>query len=95
MTRGKTTRLPAFYDKDSSKVIDVTGAGNAFLGGYVSGWLSSRGNVEEAMCYGHVAASFALEQIGLPKFQRGNGGEVLWNGESAIQRLDEYKRRVR
>lgn len=96
MSCGKaTTRLPAFYRKDSPSVVDVTGAGNAFLGGYIAGWLSSRGDVKEAMCCGHVASSFALEQIGLPTFQRGDEGVVAWNGESAIKRLEEYKRRVR
>jgi sugar/nucleoside kinase (ribokinase family) len=96
MVRGRaTSRLPAFYEKGSPKVVDVTGAGNAFLGGYIAGWLNSRGNMEEAMSHGHVAASFALEQIGLPNFIRGDKSEALWNGESAMGRLEEYKRRVR
>jgi hypothetical protein len=57
--------------------------------------LNSRGDMDEAMSCGHVAASFTLEQIGLPVFKRKNESEVLWNGESAIGRLEEYKRRVR
>jgi sugar/nucleoside kinase (ribokinase family) len=96
MVRGRiTSRLPAFYEKGSAKVVDVTGAGNAFLGGYIAGWLNSRGDMDEAMSCGHVAASFTLEQIGLPGFKRKNESEVLWNGESAIGRLEEYKRRAR
>ena len=96
MVRGRaTSRSPAFYEKDSPKVVDVTGAGNAFLGGYIAGWLNSKGDMEEAMSHGHVAASFALEQIGLPDFKRGNESEALWNGESAMGRLEDYKRRVR
>jgi sugar/nucleoside kinase (ribokinase family) len=96
MARGKATiRLPAFYEKDSPRVVDVTGGGNTFLGGYVAGWLGSKGDMEEAMCCGHVAASFAIEQIGLPRCEKADGGEVTWNGKGAIQRLDEYKRRLR
>ncbi|CAI6339761.1 unnamed protein product [Periconia digitata] len=58
--------LPSYYEQGSSKVIDPTGAGNTFLGGYIAGWQHT-GDICEAMKFGHVAASFAVEQIGLPK----------------------------
>lgn len=60
-----TVHVPAFHAKGSGKVVDATGAGNAFLGGYIAGWLREW-SVKEALCYGAVASSFAIEQLGLP-----------------------------
>ncbi|KAJ4402079.1 hypothetical protein N0V91_007440 [Didymella pomorum] len=60
-----TVRVPAFHEEGSKKVVDPTGAGNAFLGGYVAGWLWEK-DVRQALCYGAVASSCAIEQIGLP-----------------------------
>ncbi|KAI4266467.1 MAG: hypothetical protein L6R35_006944, partial [Caloplaca aegaea] len=68
------TWCPAFYQstmRDTGviqphpKVIDPTGAGNAFLGGYAIA-LQETPDFVKAARYGTVAASFALEQIGLP-----------------------------
>lgn len=95
--------LPAYYEAvdaeaqkagASPKVIDPTGAGNAFLGGYAIGFLQT-GSAVEAACYGTVAASFALEQIGIPALSRSSSGEELWNDVSVSSRLREYKLRVR
>jgi cytidine kinase len=46
-------------------VRDPVGAGNAFCGGLLAGWVETT-DVVEAGLRGAVAASFALEQIGLP-----------------------------
>ena len=78
-------RVPAYYAPGAEQVVDPTGAGNAFLGGYVVGLLRE-GEVREALCYGAVAASFALEQIGLP------GSEVV--GIGGWERLGEFRGRV-
>jgi sugar/nucleoside kinase (ribokinase family) len=45
--------------------IDPTGAGNAFCGGFLAGW-GQTGNLRQAGLYGAVAASFLVEQVGLP-----------------------------
>lgn len=89
--------LPPFYTADmaeehASKVVDPTGAGNAFLGGYAIGYLQRRGNILEAACYGSVAASFALEQVGMPEKSNGRD-EELWNGVSVGRRLHQYMAR--
>ncbi|KAF2637421.1 pfkB family kinase [Massarina eburnea CBS 473.64] len=90
----RPTWLPSYYDGGSPRVVDPTGAGNTFLGGYIAGWQRS-GNICEAMKYGHVAASFALEQIGLPDpVVDKRGGRVLWHGVSVFDRLREYKKRL-
>ena len=88
----KARWLPAFYDSSSSKVVDPTGAGNTFLGGFLAGWHCTH-DVEEASMWGNVAASLALEQIGLPS-RRTEGGQEFWNGASVLDRLQEYKARL-
>lgn len=85
--------LPAYYEKGSSNVVDPTGAGNSFLGGYMAGWQAT-GSINEAVSYGHVAASFALEQIGLPKLTK-EGDKERWNGVDVYDRLKEYKARLK
>ena len=96
--------LPPFYkhlteegvnDQDGpqeSKVIDPTGAGNAFLGAFTIGLLKT-GNPMEAACYGNVGASFALEQTGLPNLDISDTGVELWNGVEVESRLRTYRLR--
>ncbi|CAI7646826.1 unnamed protein product [Penicillium glandicola] len=88
--------VPPFYKTDmggdqADKVVDPTGAENAFLGGYAVGYLQ-RGNIVEAACYGSVAASFAIEQVGMPE-KSNEGDEELWNGASVVRRLHQYRAR--
>jgi sugar/nucleoside kinase (ribokinase family) len=58
---GETWHIPAV----NVSVVDPTGAGNAFCGGFLAGWAQFR-DLRLAGLYGAVAASFMLEQIGLP-----------------------------
>jgi sugar/nucleoside kinase (ribokinase family) len=46
------------------EIIDQTGAGNTYCGGFLVGWLRS-GDLRTAAYYGAVAASFALEAVGV------------------------------
>ena len=46
-------------------VVQPVGAGNAYCGGFLTGWVET-GNLTEAGLRGAVAASFLLEQVGLP-----------------------------
>lgn len=46
------------------EIIDQTGAGNTYCGGFLAGWLQT-GSLKTAGAYGAVAASFALETIGV------------------------------
>lgn len=45
------------------EVIDQTGAGNSYCGGFVVGWRREN-DIAAAGCYGAAAASFTLEHIG-------------------------------
>ncbi len=47
-------------------VVDQTGAGNAYCGGFLVGWVKTR-DLRMAACYAGVAASFSLEVIGVPQ----------------------------
>ncbi|KAJ4013883.1 hypothetical protein NW752_005595 [Fusarium irregulare] len=84
--------VPA-YHTDSTKVIDPTGGGNTFLGGL--GVALARGeSLEEAVAWGAVAASFAIEQVGVPTLGRDAEGCETWNGQNVEARLTEFRERL-
>jgi sugar/nucleoside kinase (ribokinase family) len=58
---GETWDVPAL----PTSLVDPTGAGNAFCGGFLAGWVQ-HGDLRLAGLYGAVAASFLVEQVGLP-----------------------------
>ena len=82
------------------KVVDPTGGGNAFLGGFCVGLLTEphpEGLTEfEVGCiYGSVAASFAIEQVGMPKLSYTESDDKeLWNGERVGDRMSEFQNRL-
>ncbi|WVR08771.1 hypothetical protein IAU60_005829 [Kwoniella sp. DSM 27419] len=83
---------PAFFQRGSDRVKDVTGAGNSFLGGYVAG-LSLTNDPYEASLYATVSASFTVEQFGIPSLDSQESGE-RWNGETPHDRLEDLRRRA-
>ncbi|OOQ82512.1 pfkB family kinase [Penicillium brasilianum] len=94
--KGLSTWLDPFYttkpgEMPNAKIVDPTGAGNAFLGSYAVGCLKT-GSVVKAACYGSVGASFALEQVGVPLLSV-QGNEESWNGVKVLSRLEEYMAR--
>ncbi len=60
-TASKTHHIPAI----KVPVIDETGAGNSYNGGFLVGYIQSNGNPLTAGQYGSVSATFALAQLGL------------------------------
>lgn len=93
LTQTRQVWLPAYWEgelEDHERVVDSTGGGNTFLGALAVGLVSSSGDVVSAAAKGNVAASFAVEQIGLPVLH----GSELWNGESAEGRLQRYTDRL-
>ena len=98
--------IPAFYSsriaEENPKVVDVTGGGNAFLGAYclvLAESLNALGHIPDhyslhgkAVLIGNVAASFIVEQVGMPKLDVGRPYEYSeqWNGESVAQRVSKY-----
>jgi sugar/nucleoside kinase (ribokinase family) len=77
---GRWARIPAV----PVAVVDPVGAGNAYGGGCLTGWVET-GDVAEAGIRGAVAASFLLEQYGVPE-------EV--EEEKAGEREEEVRRRT-
>ena len=78
----------ALYHK--GKIVDITGAGNAFLGGLVAGHDETYDWIE-ALNYGTIAASFTIEQCGPPNLQKQDDGEERWNADDPRARLTKYK----
>eukprot|EP00898_Chlorokybus_atmophyticus_P008782 jgi/Chlat1/8905/Chrsp92S08219 len=67
-----TWGVPA-YEVD--QVVDVTGCGNAFCGGFLDGYVRTR-DVLAAAVQGVVAASFVAECVGLPVLKKISRREV-------------------
>lgn len=87
--------IPAYWTKDDAaeKVVDPTGGGNTFLGGLAAA-LARGKSMEEAACWGSVAASFAIEQVGVPQLGRDEDGEETWNGAKVLDRLRKLQDRI-
>lgn len=82
---GQPARIPALL----VPVVDRVGAGNAYCGGFLTGWVET-GDVVEAGLRGAVAASFLLEQVGLPAVTPGWRDGALQRRaalRNAVQRL--------
>jgi sugar/nucleoside kinase (ribokinase family) len=48
------------------RVVDVTGGGNGFCGGFLAGWLLKPGDLEHAARAGAASAALCIGQYGLP-----------------------------
>jgi cytidine kinase len=84
-SRHETYVLPAYPTTD---VVDPTGAGDAFAGGMM-GYLAEQGNFEpktlkQAMAYGTLVASFAVEDFAL-------GGLTRIERTDLDRRMEDYK----
>ncbi|KAF7776378.1 hypothetical protein Agabi119p4_4771 [Agaricus bisporus var. burnettii] len=100
-SRGKEgVWIDAFWtesEEDARHVVDVTGAGNSFLGGLAAGLTFSEGDVYEATLFATVSASFAIEQGGLPVMTADpqNTDVTNWNGDSPMRRLEKLREKLR
>lgn len=79
--------------RGKSKVVDPTGGGNTFLGGLAVALARGKG-LEEAAAWGSVAASFAIEQIGMPILGHDDENRETWNGVCVDERFEEFKTRL-
>lgn len=85
-----TSQLYPAYHQDQSKVIDVTGGGNLFCGGFAVAYVLT-GNWQTAAICGNIVSGCIIERLGMPKMgvENGRGGET-WNGTSFEERLRIY-----
>lgn len=88
---GLSSWLPP-YHTTSEKVLDPTGGGNAFLGALAITHARGAG-LEEASRWGNVAASLAIEQVGMPILSTDESGKERWNGVVVGERMKELKGR--
>ncbi|SPO26760.1 related to MAK32 protein [Ustilago trichophora] len=101
-TSAKLTSVSAELDTSPSRIQDVTGAGNSFLGGFSAYLVQTQDDtstnpiarIKQAAIYGAVSASLIIEQLGLPDFEIGDDGEELWNGHTVEERLKVLRERV-
>jgi sugar/nucleoside kinase (ribokinase family) len=85
-SKHETYVLPAYPTAD---VVDPTGAGDSFAGGMM-GYLAEKGNfqpqtLKEAMAYGILVASFAVEDFSLDGLKRTDRQDLE-------RRMEEYRR---
>jgi sugar/nucleoside kinase (ribokinase family) len=59
---GESLRIPAL----PVHVVDLVGAGNAYCGGFLAGWIYKK-DLRLAGIWGAVSASFLVEQVGIPR----------------------------
>ncbi|CAK7271220.1 hypothetical protein SEPCBS119000_004489 [Sporothrix epigloea] len=76
------------------QVVDPTGGGNAFLGGF-SVAVARGKSLDEAAAWGNIAASFAIEQVGMPVLGKDAEGQETWNGVRVDDRYAAYETLLR
>ena len=82
--------LPSVHGAEPARVVDPTGGGNGFLGGFGVG-LVRTGDAVEAALWGSVSASLCIEQVGIPVMGRDDNGNETWNGIDVRQRLENFR----
>ncbi|CAK7905782.1 protein Mak32p [[Candida] anglica] len=77
--------LPAFHD-NQELVIDPTGGGNSFCGGFMIGLLLSNLDWVAAAICANLVSGCVVEHLGVPTLT----GDDTWNGKTMQTRLHEY-----
>jgi sugar/nucleoside kinase (ribokinase family) len=85
ITNDEFFSLPAY---PLETVVDPTGAGDTFAGGFVGYLAKNPGQYRTAMAYGTALASFNVEEFGTERVTRLTEGEI----EQRVQSLDEMTR---
>ncbi|KAG5422015.1 MAK32 [Candida metapsilosis] len=82
----KQFKLPA-YHQNQADVIDVTGGGNSFCGGFIMGWYLSKGDWLIGGVCGNIASGCIIEKLGMPKVSKDGWS---FNGKTLQERADRY-----
>ncbi|KAK6464838.1 hypothetical protein DFJ63DRAFT_96173 [Scheffersomyces coipomensis] len=82
----QTYNLPA-YHLDQTKVIDVTGGGNSFCGGFVTSYILTHGDWLMSGILGNLVSGCVIERLGAPIKAT---DKEEWNGVSLKTRFDNY-----
>ncbi|CAI4300935.1 CFF_collapsed_G0005760.mRNA.1.CDS.1 [Saccharomyces cerevisiae] len=78
--------FPAYHFKTQSKVLDPTGGGNSFLGGFAVSYALTK-SLDIASICGNIAAGAIIEQFGIPRY---DPIAKTWNGITFLDRLKFY-----
>lgn len=78
-------RVPAA----AAQVVDVTGAGNAFCGGLVVGWLET-GDIRQAAAQATVSAAMTIEQAGPPLIDAVVMAEAKRRADEVVKQVMPY-----
>jgi sugar/nucleoside kinase (ribokinase family) len=81
---GRTWQVPAA----PTQVVDVTGAGNAYAGGFLAGW-GETDQVELASAQAAVSAAITLEQIGPPQITPARLAEAQQRRDDCLTQIQE------
>lgn len=87
LTKDLGIMLPA-YHTDQAKVVDVTGGGNSFCGGFVTALYLSHGDWLVAGIFGNLTSGCIVEALGMPQVKPGELEE--WNRLDIKSRLHNY-----
>ena len=71
----------------ASSVVDVTGAGNSFCGGFLAKWCAGGGDLEAAGRAGAAAAALCMRGFGVPE-QVDRKALEEWEGATRIERVE-------
>ena len=86
---GETWSLPAVIESQAD-VVDVTGCGNAFCGGFLASVLAGESTVEAA-AWGSAAASLMAEAVGVPEEAAGTD-RVRAEAKKRAETLEDARR---
>ncbi|KAL2824923.1 Ribokinase-like protein [Aspergillus cavernicola] len=75
--------------REATRVIDSVLGGSANWQKAVAGW-GNHGSIPNAQIFATVAASFVIEQIGVPRQSTSLEGKELWNGTEFTERVRLY-----
>lgn len=84
---GTFYRVPAV---PPAQLVDVTGAGNAYCGGFIAG-LGRGDEPAAAAARAAASASFAIEQIGIPMFDAAKLAEAQRRHAWALERVEQSR----
>ena len=59
----------------AERVVDTTGAGDGFAGGFLAGWIT-HGDLQKSIEQGVVSASFAIEEWGARRIVKTTSAEL-------------------
>lgn len=74
----------------AARVVDVTGAGNAFCGGLLVGWVETA-DMRQAAAQASVSAAFAIEQTGPPLIDTSVIALAKTRADEVVQLIDRME----